>query len=283
MTVFRQPTVVAGQPLPDVAAVGRALREAAAVEIMPRFGKLQAHEHRFKGPNDPVTAADEGAERLLAERLGALAPGSLIVGEEGVSVDPARLDALYGEAPVWIIDPVDGTQNFAAGIDSFAVIVAFACRGETLAGWILDPVNDVLAWAVRGHGTWVEGQQARLAPPPPLEDMAGSLGDRIRRRMELAAEQDAIAVPSRWVRYRCCGRDYMDMARGTIHFSRYGGRIKPWDHAAGVLLFEEAGGYARLMAEETVYRPGQGVVEDALLLAPTPAVWRTLHSLLEPR
>jgi fructose-1,6-bisphosphatase/inositol monophosphatase family enzyme len=274
-----------GVPLavPDAAQVGRILREAAAAEILPRFQKLAAHEHRFKGPDDPVTTADEGAERLLTERLCALDSGSVALGEEAAHHDPRRLDLLKGDRPVWVIDPVDGTQNFAHGIPAFAVIVAYVVAGETQGGWILDPLSDALAWAGRGQGAWIEGRAGpvRVPPAPPIAEMTGSIGDRIRHRIEHAARAPGAApAPHHWVRHRCCGRDYIDLARGRIHFARYGGRLKPWDHAAGALLYAEAGGVQRLMGKGAPYGPAGGIVEDALLLAPGEESWRALHSLL---
>ncbi|WP_329362445.1 inositol monophosphatase family protein [Streptomyces sp. NBC_01483] len=93
--------------------VEEAVRKAAATEILPRFRRLAEHEVDQKsGPHDLVTDADRLAERQLTETLGALLPGSVVVGEEAVHANPATYEAIQGDAPVWIIDPVDGTRQW---------------------------------------------------------------------------------------------------------------------------------------------------------------------------
>ena len=99
-------------------SVAAIVAEVAAEELMPRFRHLASGDVRDKGPGDPVTVADEAAERALTRRLAGLLPGSLVVGEEAASADPAVVDRLSQDNPVWIIDPVDGTTNFAAACRS---------------------------------------------------------------------------------------------------------------------------------------------------------------------
>lgn len=118
------------------AAVEEAVRKAAAVEIMPRFRQLASHEVLEKnGPHDLVTVADRLAEEHLTAALTAILPGSVVVGEEAVHADPAVYEALLGDAPVWIVDPVDGTRQFVHGEAGFCTLVALAHQGELLASW----------------------------------------------------------------------------------------------------------------------------------------------------
>src|SRR6185437_792815 len=100
-------------------------------EVMPRFEKLESGDISEKGPGDLVTVADIAAEHRLTPALRGLLPGSLVVGEEAVAADPAVLALLDGDDYVWVVDPIDGTANFAAGIPLFAVMVALIRRGET--------------------------------------------------------------------------------------------------------------------------------------------------------
>src|SRR4030095_3156841 len=108
--------------LPDADRVTRLIQEAAAAEIMPRFRQLAAGDVREKAPGDLVTVADEAVEARLAPALEALLPGSVVVGEEAAAADPNLLNRLFDDQPVWIIDPVDGTSNFAEGRPAFAVM-----------------------------------------------------------------------------------------------------------------------------------------------------------------
>lgn len=150
--------------------VEEAIRKAAAAEIMPRFRQLAAHEIDQKnGPHDLVTDADRKAELYLTEALSALLPGSVVVGEEAVHADPASYEAIQGDAPVWIVDPVDGTRQFVHGEPGFCTLVALAQGGILRASWTYAPALDRFAVAIRGQGATLDGEplRGRLAGPRP--------------------------------------------------------------------------------------------------------------------
>src|SRR5260370_28988248 len=107
----------------DSEKVRRLIAEVADAEVMPRFEKLETGDISEKSPGDFVTIADVASERRLTPALRDLLPGSLVVGEEAVAADPAVLDLLAGDDPVWGVDPVDGTANFAARTPIFAIMV----------------------------------------------------------------------------------------------------------------------------------------------------------------
>jgi fructose-1,6-bisphosphatase/inositol monophosphatase family enzyme len=117
------------------------MREVAAQAVLPRYQRLIASEIREKAPGDLVTVADSDAERLLAARLVELIPGSAVVGEEAVYSDPSLMSHIAMDATVWLVDPVDGTGNFAGGREPFAMMVALLRAGRTEAAWILHPVS----------------------------------------------------------------------------------------------------------------------------------------------
>jgi fructose-1,6-bisphosphatase/inositol monophosphatase family enzyme len=271
--------------IPDVDAVIRLAREVAAAEVMSRYRNLSDHDIRSKNaPHDLVTTADIEAERRLAVGLSTLVPDSLVVGEEAAEGDPGVLAVLAGADPVWLIDPVDGTGNFARGEPCFATIIAYCVGGETVAGWILDPVSDRVAWAVAGEGAWMtdtDNDRRRLAAaaPRPVDRLVGSLGYRFGRRLRRRVGTATAGGPARIVRYGCTGREYMDLAEGRLDFAHYR-RLKPWDHAAGVLIHGEAGGYSRIVEEDTPYRPEPRILERTVLLAPDKPSWTALCHIL---
>lgn len=121
----------------DFDAVGRIIRDVAEREVMPRFGKLRPSDIAQKGHKyDLVTIADTESERALTDALVKLCPDSVIVGEEGASADARVLARLQEQRLVWLLDPVDGTQNFAKTKDYFAVIVALcALKGSSPDGY----------------------------------------------------------------------------------------------------------------------------------------------------
>jgi fructose-1,6-bisphosphatase/inositol monophosphatase family enzyme len=261
------------------------MREVAKTEILPRFRNLAVAEVRHKGRDtDLVTVADEAAERRLSEALVRLVPGSRVVGEEAAYADPAILATLDLPGLVWVIDPVDGTGNFVNGNPCFGMILALCIDGETAAGWIYDPVNDVLARARKGEGAHLESRSApasllRLTPPSGVS-LTGSLTGRIARGLK---QKVGISPDHRVGKVRRIGstaREYIDLARGRLHFAQYT-RLKPWDHAAGVLIHQECGGFSRIRRTRSLYHPGGGISEETLLLTPDEASWIELDGLLD--
>ena len=211
-----------------------------------RSRRLASHEIQEKSPGNLVTVADVEAERALTQELRQRLPGSVVVGEEAVAADPLVLDRLAGEAPVWILDPVDGTMNFTKSIARFAVIVALSRRGAVEAGWIHDPVTGNTAMAARGEGTFLRdsgrhSRSMRRPEPPPLSAMRGAAAGRIgeRGRARDILERSGRVGPL--TRVNSAGHEYLDLIRGGHDYVSFS-RALPWDHAAGVLLYREAGG-----------------------------------------
>lgn len=253
--------------LPDIDKVTRLIREVAEEEILPRFQRLDEKERWEKRPGSWVTVADKAAEERLTQSLGGLLAGSQVVGEEAVEENPELLHRLTGDGAVWIVDPVDGTANFAADKPDFAVIVALAIDGETRAGWIHSPMRNVTATAVAGEGAWMGSSRLAVAPPAPVSEMTGSLGRRLRENTDFSGRFAGVTNT------KCCGVDYLAIVTGGIHFAYYRS-VKPWDHAAGQLIHREAGGYGACL-DGADYRPGVKA-EGGLLLTPDDAAWSAI-------
>ena len=261
-------------PTPDqVAAI---VAEVAATEILPRFGRLGAGDVRDKGPGDPVTVADEAAEAALERRLTDLLPGSRVVGEEAASADPAVLDLLAGPDPVWIVDPIDGTTNFAAGLPLFAVMVGLARAGEMRLACIHDPIHGTTALAEAGAGTTIGGVRVRVADPVAPAHMYGTAKLRFgERSLPTAIARNCQAIAP-LVDLRCAGQEYLMLASGRLHFALYR-KLMPWDHAPGNLLHREAGGYGTHL-DGHPYRVAGETQSHGFLYAPDEASW---HALVE--
>ncbi|MFJ5832683.1 inositol monophosphatase family protein [Streptomyces sp. NPDC093089] len=223
--------------------VEEAVRKAAAAEIMPRFRQLGADEIIEKnGPHDLVTVADRAAEAHLTASLTALLPGSVVVGEEAVHADPTVCEALRGDAPVWIVDPVDGTRQFVNGDPAFCTLVALARHGDVLASWTFAPALEEMAVAVRGRGATLDGRPLRSGSPLPgaIVEVATSHPDYSSPEQKRAL----LSLDTEGVRRRPCGSaglEYLAVARGDLDATAFGWEYA-WDHAAGLLLVAEAGG-----------------------------------------
>jgi fructose-1,6-bisphosphatase/inositol monophosphatase family enzyme len=266
-------------------SIAELLRDAARAEIMPRFRRLAAGAVRSKtGPLDLVTDADEGAERVIAAGLAARFPGCLVVGEEGAAADPALLGRLGGADLAFVVDPVDGTANFAAGLPLFGTMVAAILRGEVVAGWIHDPLGDDTAVALRGEGAWIEapdGSEAslRAAAPAPLDRMVGDLSWTYLQEPLRTRVASRLPLLAGTVGLRCSAHAYRSVASGYLHLLLFN-RLMPWDHAAGWLLHREAGGYSAGFDGQSYspLRHGGG-----LICAPDAASWAEAKAkLLDP-
>jgi fructose-1,6-bisphosphatase/inositol monophosphatase family enzyme len=260
--------------MPDPERVAAIVREVAAAEIVPRYQALRAGDIREKSPGQLVTAADIASEAALSRRLADLMPGSTVLGEEAAADDPSVFGRLDGEAPVWVIDPVDGTSNFAHGRPGFAVIVAWVRGGKTLAGWIHDPLEDVLVSAELGGGAWRDGGRLRVAGDVPLGAMIGAaygvVAPPVRTADRLRGHVGAI------VNGMSSGIDYLALAEGRAHF-QIASRSLPWDHAAGVLIAQEAGATAGFV-DGTPYDPR--VPDRALLSAAGRPAWDAIRAII---
>ncbi|MEU9531123.1 inositol monophosphatase family protein [Streptomyces sp. NPDC048213] len=235
----------------DLTDIEAAVRAAAAAEIMPRHRQLAEDEIVEKnGPHDLVTVADRRAEEHLTASLGRLLPGSVVVGEEAVHADPKVYEALRGDAPVWIVDPVDGTRQFVRGETGFCTLVALAHRGEVVASWTYAPALDEMAVAVRGRGAHVDGIAIHAGSPAPdaVLRVAMSHPDYTsdeQKRALLGLRTDGFAA-------RPCGSaglEYLAVARGESDAVAFNWEYA-WDHAAGLLLVTEAGGTQSTLSGE---------------------------------
>nr|WP_245216820.1 inositol monophosphatase family protein [Neoroseomonas nitratireducens] len=262
------------------------LRDAARAEILPRFRRLAQGAVRAKsGPLDLVTDADEAAERIIEAGLARMFPGCVVVGEEAAAADPAVIDRLAGADLAFVVDPVDGTANFASGTPLFGCMAAAVVRGEVVAGWIHDPLGDDTAIALRGEGAWIadgEGRHMadlRVAAPVPVERMVAAISWTYLKeplRSRVASRLPRLAGV---VCFRCAAHEYRLTAGGHAHAQLYN-RLMPWDHLPGWLLHREAGGYsARFDGSE--YLPTHK--DGGLICAPDREGWEALRaSLLDP-
>lgn len=242
------------------------LREVTAKIILPRYQKLATHEITPKLADDVVTVADHESEAMLAEGLARIADIP-VVGEEAAFADESVFDRLGGDC--WIVDPLDGTRNFAKGQPPFGILIAMASGGEAHTGWIYDCLSDRFCTAHRGRGAFVNGERITARPTgenPPVAAISLIFMDEARREAvkEAAAGYRLVDVPY------CAAEQYPRLALGVNDVSIFE-RTLPWDHAAGALWLGEAGGKcARL--DGSPYR-----VDDwqrkGLLGAASPQLW----------
>jgi len=252
--------------------VHRAMLQAAQQAILPRFQALGHGDITAKAADDVVTVADHESEAILGEALARLLPEAEIVGEEAAHADPAVLDRL-GSRLCWIVDPLDGTNNFASGKGPFGIIVALAADGDTIAGWLFDPLTGRLCGARAGQGAWIDGERVvarasgEASPVAAISLLFMNEDQRATVRRDIAPWYRLVDIP------RCAAEQYPRLVLGENDVSIFQ-RTLPWDHAAGVLFLNEAGGKAA-RPDGAAYRPADHR-RRGLIGAATPGLWEAL-------
>lgn len=255
-------------PAMSTAEVTAAIREVTDAEILPRFRALAEEEIIEKRPGDVVTVADRLAERALTAIFQAQDPGCLVVGEEGVYADPTPLKALPSAERAWVIDPIDGTRNFAAGSSDFAVMVAEVRAGVTTRGWIWQPVHDRMYVAERGAGVRLNDEV--LPDRETADHLVGALHGRYGHPRPGVPEQISLVRLA-----GCCGVDYPNVVEGRRAFLGYWS-MHPWDHLPGALMVTETGGRVATIDGRTY---AAGVTGRYLLAARSPEIWELAAEL----
>jgi len=219
-----------------------------------------------KGPIDLVTAADLEAERrfraLVAERF----PHHRVLGEE----TPAAENEPAG-APRWIIDPVDGTTNFAHGLALFCVSIALELEGRIEIGVVYDPIAEELFTAERGGGARLNGQPIRVSRRDAIGDGMLCTGFPYSVRDRPSSQIDVFAAFLRRARaVRRLGSAALDLC--YVAAGRFDGfwevQLHPWDFAAGILIVAEAGGQVSDYAGAPVRIASSEIVASNGLLHP---------------
>ncbi|MDE2477807.1 MAG: inositol monophosphatase [Betaproteobacteria bacterium] len=226
----------------DVARAAAGAAGALLREAQQRRGSWGVHA---KGPADVVTDVDREAEALIVRELLAAFPGHAVLGEESGLQEGAH-GGVHRPAHTWIVDPIDGTLNFAHGVPHYCVSIALAWHDVPVCAAVYDPVRDEMYHASAGGGAWLGDQRLRASDcarldqallaavfpkpgSPLLERFEGSLLRAMRRCAGLR-RSGSMVLDLAWV------------AAGRLDgFWQWG--MQPWDIAAGSLLVLEAGGH----------------------------------------
>ena len=258
------------------------VKETSEEVILPRFKTLTDSDIKEKsGPGDLVTIADIEAEEKLSKVLKQLVDGSVVIGEESAAKNPNIMNLFSGDAPVWVIDPIDGTKNFTKGSHFFCTMVCLVKRNNPILGLIFDPMADRYIAAEKGGGAWLhyvkgKGPKAlKVMEPTILGDMAGylSLGSFKDRETRDEMRQLAKSVFKNYDNLGCSGHEYINLVTDEKHFAiNY--RTYPWDHLSGCLIHSEAGGY-QARFDGNSYLPLE--LTKGLIAAPSKATWEEIR------
>ena len=261
------------------AALINLVRRAARAEIMPRFRNLAQGDITTKsGPHDLVTEADHQAEAMIARGLQRMFPHALIIGEEAVAAKPSLREDVSAAELAIIIDPVDGTWNFAHSLPLFGVIIAVTRFGRPVLGLLYDPVAD--DWIIADEATPTRLGAAVGAERPAKVSSGGELSD-LQGYMHfslMTQDQQELLAPllpelARVTALRCSCHEYRVLAQGAVDFVM-SSMLNPWDHAAGVVACQQAGGIAMMLDGRTY---NTEITEGVLLCAANQDTWTRLR------
>ncbi|WP_169836775.1 inositol monophosphatase family protein [Thiomonas intermedia] len=239
--------------VPDLAIVGALLRNAARTEILPR---AQSPDPRLKADGTWITDADLAMQARVQRELAVLWPAIPLLGEEMTAETQQRLmadEAARPEGPgLWVLDPLDGTSNFSAGLPVFGPSLAWIQGGQVRLGVVVDVMRDEVFSAALGVGAYLNGQPLRVpAAPPPLPKTIACID--FKRLSAPLATQLAMRPP--YSSQRSIGSVALDwcwVAAGRFHLYLHGSQGL-WDYAAGSLILSEAGGHGQTLVGEAVF------------------------------
>src|SRR5262245_62836899 len=220
---------------------------AAAKGLKRDFGEVENLQVSEKGPGDFVSRADQQAERVLRAELGRTRPEYGFLGEEG---GETKGTGEIGGRNRWIVDPLDGTNNFVHGVPHFNISIGLERDGEIIAGVVYQPISDELFWAEKGNGAYIDTPYARSrrlrvsGRKDPARALVGTgiphvgKGDHAAYLKRLGVVMSKTAGVRRW---GAAALDLAFVAAGRFDaYFEFG--LQPWDVAAGILLVREAGG-----------------------------------------
>lgn len=262
-------------------AVVNIVRRASKAEVLPRFRALSSADITTKSrADDLVTVADTATEAMITRALQIAFPSALIVGEEASTKDASLLGKIADAPMAFIIDPIDGTWNFAHGLGVFGIIVAVTRFGRPAFGMIYDPLQD--DWAIADDQGPAEMQRPYGAPTV-LKSSLGKSTDAMNGHVPLSLfpadkkAQVAAALTSfaHTEALRSSAHEYRQLAQGHSDFI-ITALLHPWDHAAGALICQQAGCHVEMLAGGDY---SAAVQEGHLLVASDKSSWNKVKKV----
>ena len=198
--------------------------EKASKVLIRDFGELENLQVTQKGPKDFVTSSDKKVEKILIEELEKSRKNFSFLSEENGKIENKDKDN------VWIIDPIDGTNNFLHGIPHFSISVGLKSGDEIIAGVIFDPIKNELFFGEKNNGAYINNHRIRVSKKNKLDECLFASGN--------------IGIDTKNLSTRNLGSAALDMAYvGAGRFDGYfQNDLNIWDVAAGIIIVKEAGG-----------------------------------------
>ncbi len=224
------------------------VKQHAAEHIMTRYNRVS---YRLKKDGSLVTDADAAMQQAMISSLEKHWPDYAILGEEMSEADQqAQLGC--GAAGLWILDPLDGTSNFASGIPVFCVSITLVIKSEVVLGLIYDPVRDEVFSAIKGKGASLNNRAlVSVSERKHLDQCIAQIDfKRLTPEMRVCLSREHPCASQR--NFGSGALDWCWLAAGRSQVYIHGGQ-KLWDYAAGQLILGEAGGIAKTFGGDHIF------------------------------
>jgi myo-inositol-1(or 4)-monophosphatase len=232
---------------PNLTTIKSIIKKAATEELLPRFTLVSG---QFKADGSVVTEADLAMQNRLEHELLKAYPGSVLLSEEMTSEE--QQNALDSESPVWCLDPLDGTSNYAAGIPYFAVSLSLIHSGKVIMGLVYDPIRDEFFTATKDEPALLNNKELQTNQEITDLNKAIAIIDFKRLESDLAIR---LVKEQPFASQRNFGASALDWCwlaanRGHVYLH---GKQNIWDYSAGHYIFEKAGGVACTLDVDGVF------------------------------
>jgi len=231
----------------DIEKIIQIVRSTAKKELLPLFANVERH---YKSDGSVVTQADNAMQHSIKEQLKALYPNTLMLGEE-MSVEE-QMSVIQSDGELWCLDPLDGTNNFTAGIPYFSVSLALLTDNKVTMGIVYDPIRDELFSADEQQGVKLNGDPVLMRQSDLVLKKSIAIIDFKRLDNELAMRliNDAPYASQRSFGSVALDWCWLTMNRSHVYLH---GRSNIWDYAAGHYIFTKAGGYSSTLTGEDIF------------------------------
>lgn len=231
----------------EIDALESIVKKAAVEELLPRFAKVR-RQHKQDGSF--VTEADFSIQNRLANELSSRWPEIVLLAEEMTAEE--QQTTLSSDSPIWCLDPLDGTSNFAAGIPYFAVSLALIHKGRIKLGLVYDPVRDECFIADEDGTVTLNAETLALKSEDVKLKHSSAIIDFKRLSDELSIQLIKEKPFSSQRNFGASALDWCWIAAGRGHVYCHG-QQNLWDYAAGYLIFKNAGGYCCTFQSEEIF------------------------------
>ena len=245
------------------------VRDIARAEVMPRFLDVTVSK---KQDGSMLSEADLASQAAFSYGLSQFSDCPML-GEEMSTEQQHKLWNEHNDSGLWVVDPIDGTNNFINGLPHFALSAAFVKDGRTRLGVVYDPISDECFYAEKGQGAFLNGQHLPLrSVEKKLSEAIAGVEVKYLRSGKLASRMQVLAPCGSMRSMGCSTLDWCYLATGRYDVYVHGGQ-RLWDYAAGALIFEEAGGHLATLEADEFWSGDEHVFKRSVIAALQPGLF----------